>query len=505
MKQLTGLDAGFLYMETPTTFGHISSMAVYDTPAKGDQPYEMFRNRLEQRLPMLEPLRRRLVEVPFQLDHPWWVEDPDFDIDFHIRHIAVPGKGRRKGGERELADLVGRLISRPLDRTKPLWEAYVIEGLPKGQWAAVIKMHHATIDGAAGALMTYMLLDAEPNAEPPPMPELPEPEAVPTPVEMMGRTMMSYAARPQRFAAAQGKMMREAFKIASESGDQIRTAWMDAFKLPSSSSAEDPTLPTALAPATPFNRSITPHRRFAYKSFDLGEIKAIKNHFSVVLDERITVNDRITVSDRITINDIVMAVCAGALRRYLDRHESLTDQPLVAAVPVSIRTGDEEDMWTNRVSSVFSQLPTHIEDSAERVRFSHEAMQSAKGSFDLVPAESMVDFAQFTPPALFAESARLMSRMRMADQMRQVSNLVISNVPGPRESLYMGSSKLLHYYPVSTIAEGQGLNITVQSYEDKLDLGLVGCRELLPDLWHLIDDVEVEIQELVAAARAASE
>ena len=482
MKQLTGLDAGFLYMETATTFGHISSMAIYDKPASdGERPYEILRDRLEQRLPMFEPLRRRLVEVPFQLDHPWWVEDPDFDLDFHVRHIAVPPPG----GERELADLVGRLISRPLDRARPLWEAYVIEGLPGGQWAALLKMHHATIDGAAGALMTMMLLDAEPDAPAPAMPELPPTEAVPTPVEMMGRTMVSYAQRPQRFVAAQGRMIREAFDLAKDNTEQIRAAWTDAFSVGGAADPTAPSLPTRAAPKTPFNKAITPHRRIAYRSFPLDDVKALKNHSEV------------------TLNDVVMALCAGALRRYLGRHESLTDQPLVAAVPVSIRTGDEEDMWTNRVSSVFSQLPTHLADPRQRMQFAHDAMVSAKGSFDLVPAESMIDFAQFTPPALFTESAALMTRMRMADQLQQVSNLVISNVPGPREPLYMGSARLQHYYPVSTIAEGQGLNITVQSYEDKLDLGLVGCRELLPDLWHIIDDVQAELDELMAQIAAS--
>ncbi|MDG2114093.1 MAG: wax ester/triacylglycerol synthase family O-acyltransferase, partial [Actinomycetota bacterium] len=436
---------------------------------------DLLRNRLEERLPLLEPLRRRLVEVPFQLDHPWWIEDPNFDIDFHVRHSAVPGGG----GERELADLVARLISRPLDRTRPLWEAYVIEGLPQRRWAALIKLHHATIDGAAGAAMTMMLLDAEPNAEPPAMPELAATEPVPTPIEMMGRTMASYAARPQRDMAAQGRMMRDAYKIATENRDELTAAWTKAFTWPTAGEPDSPSLPSRRAPNIPFNRSITPNRRFAYKSYSLTDVKAIKNHFGV------------------TLNDVVMAVCAGALRRYLDRHEALTDQPLIAAVPVSIRTGDDDDMWTNRVSCVFAELPTHLESVEERLAHAHGAMDTAKGSFDLVPAESLLDFAEFAPPTVFPQAAGLMTRMRMADQLTPVSNLVVSNVPGPREPLYMGSARLQHYYPVSTIAEGQGLNITVQSYEDKLDLGLVGCRELLPDLWHLIVDVDAEIESML--------
>ncbi len=480
MKQLSGLDAGFLYMETATMFGHISGLSIYEAPEGGVHPHDLVRDRIEARLPLLTPLRRRLVEVPFQLDYPWWIEDPDFDIDFHVRHLAVPAPG----GERELADLVGRVISRPLDRSRPLWEAHVVEGLEGGQWALLLKIHHAAIDGAAGAVMNTLLLDAEPGAAPPEVPEAPEPEPVPSPYEMMGRTLLGYAAQPQRYLAAQGRVLADAMRLAGERREDLVGAWRDAVAAASPGSSAEPVLPTGSAPRTPFNRSITPHRRFAYRSFSLDDVKAVKNHFGV------------------TLNDTVMAVCAGALRRYLDRHEALPARPLVAAVPVSIRTGEEEDPWTNRVSSIFASLPTHLEDPGERVRFASEAMLAAKGSFDLVPADALSDLTRFSPPVLFSESARLMTRLRAGDRLQQVSNLVISTVPGPREALYMDSALLRHYYPVSTIAEGQGLNITVQSYQDRLDLGLVGCRELMPDLWHLVDDISAEMETLVGLAAA---
>jgi diacylglycerol O-acyltransferase len=480
VKQLSGLDAGFLYMETATMFGHISGLSIYEAPEGGVHPHDLVRDRIEARLPLLTPLRRRLVEVPFQLDYPWWIEDPDFDIDFHVRHLAVPAPG----GERELADLVGRVISRPLDRSRPLWEAHVVEGLEGGQWALLLKIHHAAIDGAAGAVMNTLLLDAEPGATPPEVPEAPEPEPVPSPYEMMGRTLLGYAAQPQRYLAAQGRVLADAMRLAGERREDLVGAWRDAVAAASPGSSAEPVLPTGSAPRTPFNRSITPHRRFAYRSFSLDDVKAVKNHFGV------------------TLNDTVMAVCAGALRRYLDRHEALPARPLVAAVPVSIRTGEEEDPWTNRVSSIFASLPTHLEDPGERVRFASEAMLAAKGSFDLVPADALSDLTRFSPPVLFSESARLMTRLRAGDRLQQVSNLVISTVPGPREALYMDSALLRHYYPVSTIAEGQGLNITVQSYQDRLDLGLVGCRELMPDLWHLVDDISAEMETLVGLAAA---
>ncbi|MCP5030706.1 MAG: wax ester/triacylglycerol synthase family O-acyltransferase [Actinomycetia bacterium] len=471
MKQLSGLDAGFLYMETPTTFGHINSVSIYERPrTRGFKPYELFRGQIESRLDQLEPLRRRLVEVPFGLDHPWWIEDPDFDLDFHLRHIAAPPPG----GDRELADLVARIISRPLDRRRPLWEAYVIEGLKQRRWAVLLKVHHATIDGASGAELLTLLLDDQPDDGTSREPSAPsakgpesKPEAVPSPTQMLTRTALNFAMRPERMARAQLKAWRQATDIATRHrGESI------AANLPSK--------PLGPAPTTPFNKAISPQRRFAFRTTSLDDIKAIKNHFGA------------------TVNDVVMAACAGGLRHYLQNHDQLSDRPLLAAVPVSMRTGDETEKWTNRVSSIVAALPTHLEDRLERLAFTNSSMNEAKATFDLVPMDALVDFSQFSPPALFTETAAIATRMRLADRLNPAVNLIISNVPGPRQALYLGPCKLAHYYPVSTIAEGQGLNITVQSYEDKLDFGLVGCRELMPDIWDVLDYVVEEITAFTA-------
>ena len=483
MKQLSGLDTAFLSMETPTTFGHIASLSVYRRPTEPDQtPLELLRSQIEARLGVLEPLRRRLAEVPFDLDRPWWIEDADFDIDFHVRHIAVPAPG----GDREVADLVGRIISRPLDRTRPLWEAYVIEGLAEDRWAVLLKIHHAAIDGASGAELQSLLLDDAPSTALPDFPAPPAGESVPSPGELLARTAWNYATRPQRFAAAQTKLFKESAsrmnKAMSKAGGG-NGAGVSAWA---------PTKPgggasLAPAPATPFNRSITPHRRLAFKTARLSDIKTIKTTFGV------------------TVNDVVMAACAGALRVYLEGHGALTSRPLMAGVPVSIRTGDEADPWTNRVSALTAPLPTHIADPIERLRFMSEAMVAAKGAFDLVPADALADFTQFSPPAVFAQAATAMTRYRMGNAVPASMNLIISNVPGPRQALYLGSARLEHYYPVSTVAEGQGLNITVQSYEDKLDIGLVACRELVPDLWDLLELVTDEIDLLMSLTGVASE
>ena len=484
MKQLSGLDASFLYMETPTSFGHVSSLSVYDRPSPDFRPYEAFRRHLEARLPELEPFRRRLVEVPFELDHPWWVEDPDFDLDFHVRHIAVPPPG----SDRELAELVARSIGRPLDRSRPLWEAYVIEGLADDRWAVLLKLHHATIDGAAGAELLTMLLDQQPSEAEPPSAPPPTGEPVPTPGELLGRTFLNFAARPQRLLRAQLRAMEDTAAILGSRREELRAAMARSMALaPGPPKPDEPALPTGPAPVTPFNRAITAHRRYAFRTTGLDDVKAIKNRFGV------------------TVNDVVMSVCAGALRRYLQRHDALPDRPLVAGVPVSIRTGREDERWTNRVSSIFASLPTHLADRGERLAYTNKAMLEAKASFDLVPADALQDFSRFSPPAVFTQAAATMTRLKIADRVNPPINLIISNVPGPRQPLYLGPARLVHYYPVSTIAEGQGLNITVQSYEDRLDFGLVACRELVPDVDDLMDLIVDELAELLTLAGPAAD
>jgi WS/DGAT/MGAT family acyltransferase len=238
-------------------------------------------------------------------------------------------------------------------------------------------------------------------------------------------------------------------------------------------------LPSLSPPRAPFNATISPHRRFAFRSTSLDAVKGIKNALGA------------------TVNDVVMAVCAGGLRTWLESHDALPDRPLTAMIPVSIRTGEETERWTNRVSGIFASLPTDEDDPVARVGRVHEAMANAKGLFDAVPADRLTDFAQFPPPAVFARAMR--TATRLTGRFNSPVNLVISNVPGPREPLYAARARLLNYYPVSTIVDGQGLNITVQSYLDTLDFGLVACRELVPDLWDLLDAI---VDDVVALGKA---
>ncbi|ORA29817.1 WS/DGAT/MGAT family O-acyltransferase [Mycobacterium aquaticum] len=485
MKQLSGLDATFLYLETPTTFGHVTGLMIFERPNAEFDPYAAVYAKYASLIGELEPLRRRLVEVPLGLDHPYWVDDPNFDLDFHIReiHLARPGMAD------QLADQVSRIVGRPMDRSRPLWEVYVIDGLHSGRWAMLTKYHHATIDGAAGQLMLNIITDTEPDTTPPGPGPAWQPEELPSTVELLRKTAVNLAGHPVKALRVQTRLVRQLAdtagidsisSAASKTGSAIkalaRLGKEDGPKIP---------LPTSAAPPTPWNKPITGHRRFAMRTTSLENIKRLKNATGG------------------TVNDIVMAICAGGLRQYLLAHDALPDRPLRAMVPVSIRTGDEEDPWTNRVSAIFPELPTDCEDPLERVARCREAMLDAKRLLDLMPADQLGDLAQFSAPVLSTSAMRLASRFGLAHRIAATPfNLVISNVPGPRQPVYFAGAQLRHQFPVSIVTEGQGLNITVVSYLDRLDLGFVVDRELVPDVWDLVDMHIDEISRLFEATGA---
>jgi WS/DGAT/MGAT family acyltransferase len=494
MKQLTGLDATFLHLETSAQFGHVSSLSVYSLPdTAGYRPFDAWRAQLQQRLPLLEPLRRRLAEVPLGLDHPYWVADPAFDLDFHVRHTAVPPPGT----DDQLAALAGRLVSRPLDRRRPLWLSYVIEGLAERRFAVLTIIHHATIDGASGVELMTLMLDDHPQGGTVPLEtDSWTPERAPGDLEMLARGALGLARKPARglllaawTARELGRATRNPVLVrtANEVRRSLRGPLGTVFNLGRHRPEEPdqpPALPSVRPPRTPFNGPITPHRKLAIRSTSLDTVKQIKSALGV------------------SLNDVVMAACAGGLRTWLDRRGALPADPLVALVPVSVRTGRETDRWTNRVSMLSAVLPTEEPDPVRRVRRVHDSMASSKEIFSAFPAERLTDFAEFPPPAVFARAMRLSARLGLGSRLTP-GNLVISNVPGPRTPLYAAGARLEHYYPVSTIVEGQGLNITVQSYLDRLDWGLVSCAELVPDVDVLLGDILDELDTLASVAGTA--
>ncbi|MCE9622667.1 MAG: wax ester/triacylglycerol synthase family O-acyltransferase [Actinomycetia bacterium] len=479
MKQLSGLDASFLYMETPTTFGHVSGLGIYERPTPDFDPLQAVHQRFGALVGLAEPMRRKLVEVPFQLDHPYWIDDDDFDLDFHIRHLTLIPPGDIE----QLADEVADIVGRPMDRSRPLWEVYVIEGLADDRWAMLTKTHHATIDGAAGVILLSMLLDTAADT--------PEPEArewrgekPPSQGELLQQTMRHLALNPVKGMRAQLRLVRNVAgalgltsmsRMASQARDLIKS--VAGVGTQQTDNERRIQLPLTPAPNTPWNKSITARRSFAMRGTSLETIKALKNATGG------------------TVNDVVMAICAGALRQYLIEHDALPDKPLRAMVPVSIRTGTETDPWTNKVSSIVAELPTNCADPLERVALCRDAMAAAKHQFDLVPADTLSDVAQTASPVVATAALRLVSRM--AGRINLPTNLTISNVPGPRQPLYFAGARMESYIPVSIVADGMGLNITVHSYLDRLEFGIVAAGELVPDVWHLADLHIEEIDNLM--------
>ena len=485
MKQLTGLDTSFLNMETATTYGHISGLAIFDPSTSPGAPatYEDLKRLIADRIHLLPPYRRRLVQVPFGLDHPYWIEDPDFDLDFHVRHIGLPPPG----DDHQLGEQVSRIVARPLDRNRPLWELYVIEGLPGGRVAQLTKIHHCTIDGVSGAEILATLLDLEPvprKVDPPRRAWRPEPE--PTQIEMLARGLWAVTGTPRKA----WRLGREGLRYLPELSRTLGFG-----ELPGSSTLNrligrrsEPMLSEAAtkAPRTPFNDRISPHRRFAFGSLSLGDVKEIKRQLDV------------------TVNDVVMGLCAGALRRFLAERGELPADPLIAMVPVSIRTESQKGTFGNQVSAMSASLHTDVADPLQRLQRIHESMRIAKEQHQALPATLLQDFAQFAPPAVAARAARVVARATAAQWMDVPFNVVISNVPGPQFPLYGVGAKLVANYPVSAINDGVGLNITVQSYNGNLDFGLIVCRELMPDVWELMDHLRDSLEELKAAAKEAA-
>ena len=380
VKQLTGLDASFLYMESPTSYGHVNGLSIYERPSPDFNAYRAVYERFGSIIGHIEPFRRRLVDVPMGLDHPYWIDDPHFDLDYHVREIGLAPPGAAD----QLAEQVARIIARPMDRRHPLWEVYVIEGLGDGRWALLSKTHHATIDGAAGVLMMQMFNQDSPDAPWPFEPVEWEGEQPPTDAELLRRTAINLAMNPVKAARMQLRLVRNVADRAglnSVSGAVSRTRQLLATMSGRSEEAEAVenqlgriSLPPIQAPPTPWNKSIGPHRRFAMRSESLANIKVLKDATGG------------------TVNDVVMAICAGALRAYLQKHDALPKAPLHAMVPVSIRTGEEEDPWTNRVSSIFAELPTDCDDPVERVARCRQAMADAKTQLELVPVEVQPPF-----------------------------------------------------------------------------------------------------------------
>jgi WS/DGAT/MGAT family acyltransferase len=463
MKRLTGLDAAFLSLETPSSHMHVASVGIYDpSTADGELSFQRVVEVYEGRLHLAPPFRQRLVNVPFGLHHPLWIEDPDFDIRNHVRHSAIPAPG----GPDELSALVGRLAAQPLDRTRPLWEIWYIDGLEGGNVAILSKVHHAAIDGASGNELLVALLDLTPEiAEHVPEEEW-KPDRVPTEAEMLSYAATSLARQPVRVAKAVARTTSAALAVRRQGQES------EASILPPAPFA---------APRTSFNREITPRRSYAYTTLSLPTVKAVKNAIGC------------------TVNDVVVGLCGTALRGYLDRRGEQLDAPLVAMVPVSVRSDDQKDAMGNQVSAMLCSLGTDVDDPVDRLKVIHEVTMGAKEQQKAIGADTLQQWTEFAAPALLGRASRFYSRMGLARRHRPVFNVTISNVPGPPFPLYSAGARLVANYPVGPIYDGSGLNMTVMSYLDQLDFGLVACPDVLDDVWELADLLHEALAELVEA------
>jgi WS/DGAT/MGAT family acyltransferase len=483
MRQLTSLDAQFLAMESASTYGHVSGLAVYDPSTRPGGKLELADvcRLVGERIHLLPPFRWKLAEVPFGIDLPYWIEDPDFDLDFHIRDSAVPPPGDK----RQVAETIARLVARPLDRARPLWELYVIHGIEGGKYVGLLtKVHHAAVDGVSGAEILGILLDLDPEGRDlPPNEDGRFGEREPTQWEMLGRGVLGLPRQPLRAAAALPATIPNlpdlpGAQLVPGMGTLGNVTRAVRRRIRGSEDGAILGSPGRLTvPPTVFNGRISPHRRFAFDSLPLDRIKAIKNELGI------------------TVNDVVVAICATALREWLLERDELPDEPLVTMVPVSVRTPEQRGEFGNRVSAMIVPVPTNEADPRKRLMKTHDVLKDAKTRHKALPANVMQDATRFIPPALFTRANRVVAQL--AGGVRPL-NFVISNVPGPVAPLYLAGAQLVANYPVSVIMDGVGLNITCLSYRDHVDFGIVADREMIDDAWPLMNAVRSGMADLDA-------
>jgi len=463
MQRLSGLDASFLYLETPSQPLHVCSILDVDTSTMpGGYTFDRLRDELEIRIRAMPEFRDKLADSFFNLDHPVWVEDKDFDVDRHLHRIGLPAPG----GRTELAEICGHIASLQLDRNRPLWEMWVIENIAGtdahdgGRLAVMTKVHHAAVDGVTGANLMSQLCSTEAD---PPAPDPVAGSGDANQLEIAARGLVRFANRPVH--------------LATKTLPSTVTTVIDTVRRAVSGSAMASPF---TAPQTTFNATVTGHRNVAYAQLDLEDVKKVKNHFGV------------------KVNDVVMALVAGALRHFLLDRDELPANSLIAMVPVSVH--DKSDRpGRNKVSGMFSSLHTEIADPAARLRAIAEASSVAKEHSLAISASLLQDWSQFAAPAVFGAAMRVYASSRLTEA-RPVHNLVVSNVPGPQVPLYFLGSEVKAMYPLGPIFHGSGLNITVMSLSGKLDVGLLSCPELLPELWDMADDFGVGMEELLTAS-----
>ena len=463
MQRLTGADATFLYAQTRTSHFEIASVLVLDpSTAAGSVDLATTRQYLSDRLHLVPFLRRRLVRIPLGLDHPRWIEDPDFDLAYHLREAALAGPGT----DAQLAEFVADLMSRPLDQTRPLWECHLVSGLAGGRMASIIKVHHAAVDGVAGFDSLASLVDLAPDSPPPAPPAVAwRADREPAELDLLVGAVSHLALQPFRAVATTRRLLTKA--VASRRSSHGGAA----------------VLSTPGAPSTPFNTAVTPHRRVQFVDIPMADLAAVKEHVGT------------------TLNDVVLAVVGGALRRYLQRTGRAPQAQLQSFVPLSTRTGAGSANDANLTTALYVGLHTDVADPVDRLRAIAHSSAEAKARYAEFGPATLTDITELGGAPGGVVMAKAMDLLRLNERVRLGANVVVSNIPGPPIPLFINGAKVERMYPVGPVADGNALNVTLISYEGSMGFGLCADRTAVPDLADLADDLRASADELIALTR----
>jgi diacylglycerol O-acyltransferase len=467
MQQLSAQDAQFLYIETGNNLTHVMGVNVYDpsTSPGGKVRFKDIIEQVESRFESSPVFKRRLMRLPYDFDHPYWVEDEFFDVEHHMFHGRLP----EPGDWRQFCIHLSRHFSRPMDMNRPLWDMYVIEGLgrikgiPKGAYAIATRVHHAAIDGASAMHFFSALSDRDPQGTPAidlePMAE--EPAESPSTVSVLNRALISNIQSPVKMASTLLRFSPAIFDTI------IKSLGSDSGK-------------GKKVPPTRFNQAVSPHKMFDATVFSLDDMKRIK--------------DSVEGS---TINDVVLAICSGALRIYLDHHGELPDDPLVAIAPVNARRSNRDaEAPGNNISAMSVALPTNVADPLERLQIIRNTTKQTKAAKSGISARLMTDLTKHVPAATMAGVARIVTSGRFSSKL---CKLFISNVPGPQHALYMNGAKLLHTFGMAPLADGMGLFIATPSYNGEMTFSVISAREIMPDIEFFRECLDSSFEELLAA------
>lgn len=474
MRQLQGMDASFVAMETPNSPMHIGSVLIYN-PQTAPGKFVRFKDILgflEARMQMSRTMRQRMVQVPFNLDYPYWIEDANFDLEYHVRHVALP----KPGDWRQLCIQAARIFSRPLDLNRPPWEFTVVEGLDNidgvapGSYAMVTKVHHSAIDGMSGVDLLEALNTLEPDAPPPSEPDTWKPERIPGAPELFGKSYMSALTNPF-------KQLEVAAKAAPGLAKAIKGLAAKEFKVNRD----------MIAPRTRFNKTLSSARVVEGRSVPLADIKAIR-----------------VLADNSKVNDVFLAIIGGALRRYLLAKDELPRKSLTAMAPISVREKNEKGDMGNQVAAMVAQLGTQIEDASERLAYVTSKTANSKAMTNAMGARNMTEISKVSPALYMALGAQLYTRLGLANRVNPPFSTIVTNVPGPPIPVYSTGAKLESHYGLVCLTDGMGLGHVVQSYCDEATISFTACRELLPDPEFYSQCIQDSFEELRDAALTAS-